>query len=248
MEASAIYKSLFFLFHNYEYKLCNSYIYNWESDFFAVSKAGYSIEVEVKVSRGDYFRDFEKDKHLLFSDHLAKKTHHIYRNKYRVLSEDSVICSYWEPIIEFDYNGKERKSHWKKYNWHKEIRNGVDGYLVNDYGHSWVQKRKVEIFAKSTHIQILPINEILCPNSLYYAVPKGLIKPNELPAYAGLIEIPSGFGSAEIIKKAPYMHKVKHSLTSILLSKYYNLWNYKMSYDKQIEVSTKLKESNTENI
>lgn len=57
---------LFAHFSNYNYRLFNSFIYDWESDFFAISKSGYALECEVKVSRADYFKDFEKPKHRMF--------------------------------------------------------------------------------------------------------------------------------------------------------------------------------------
>jgi hypothetical protein len=63
-----IYRELYRHFQNYDYRLSNTFVYEWESDFFAQSKSGYFVEVEVKVSRGDYFRDFVKPKHNLFKD------------------------------------------------------------------------------------------------------------------------------------------------------------------------------------
>lgn len=68
-----ILKSVRSFFINYEYKLFNSYLYAWECDFFAISSSGYAVEVEVKVSRSDFFADFKKEeKHRLFNNH--KKT------------------------------------------------------------------------------------------------------------------------------------------------------------------------------
>lgn len=58
--------------------LSNSYVFDWESDLFALTKAGYAIEVEVKISRSDFLADFKKvDKHHLLSNH--KRTHSIWR-------------------------------------------------------------------------------------------------------------------------------------------------------------------------
>ena len=54
--------------------LCeNTYVYNWESDVFFVTKAGYSVEVEIKVSKQDFKRDFEKAKHKLLANHKASR-------------------------------------------------------------------------------------------------------------------------------------------------------------------------------
>lgn len=56
------------LFHNHEYVLVNSFVFNWESDFFSMTKNGNAYEVEMKVSRADFRRDFEKEKHRMFKN------------------------------------------------------------------------------------------------------------------------------------------------------------------------------------
>jgi len=55
-----IHKSVEQLFRNYQYKLHNSYVFAWESDFFAISKSEYTIEVEIKISKQDFNHDFQK--------------------------------------------------------------------------------------------------------------------------------------------------------------------------------------------
>lgn len=62
-------------FGDYRYCIKNSYIfrYDWESDYFCVSKDDYSIEVEVKISKADFKNDFKKDKHKLFVDKDTKR-------------------------------------------------------------------------------------------------------------------------------------------------------------------------------
>lgn len=52
-------------YNNHEHTFRNKYIFGWESDFFCVSKSGYCIEVEIKISRGDFRADFNKQKHAL---------------------------------------------------------------------------------------------------------------------------------------------------------------------------------------
>jgi hypothetical protein len=47
-------------------------MFDWESDFFAISKSKYSIEVEVKISRSDFFNDFKKNKHNIMSKRKNK--------------------------------------------------------------------------------------------------------------------------------------------------------------------------------
>jgi hypothetical protein len=55
--------------------MLNKYIFarDWESDYFCVSSSGYTIEVEVKISKADFRADFEKAKHGLFKEVLLKK-------------------------------------------------------------------------------------------------------------------------------------------------------------------------------
>lgn len=39
----------------------NLYVYNWESDYLAITRSMYAYEVEVKISLADYNKDFEKE-------------------------------------------------------------------------------------------------------------------------------------------------------------------------------------------
>lgn len=48
-------------------------------------------------------------------------------------------------------------------------------------------------------------------NRFFFAVPEGLVTPEEVPEYSGLIYV-NEYGSAEMIKKAPLIHKVKHDV------------------------------------
>ena len=60
MTTSDVFIGLWKYFMKYDYPMVNSYIYNWESDFFCISKAGYAYEVEVKSSYSDFKADFNK--------------------------------------------------------------------------------------------------------------------------------------------------------------------------------------------
>lgn len=60
MNSEDIKRQLNYCFSNYDYKLYNVYIFHSESDFFCVSKSGYVIEVEIKISRSDFKNDFKK--------------------------------------------------------------------------------------------------------------------------------------------------------------------------------------------
>lgn len=60
MNEEQIIERLYRFFGNYDYKLHNVFIYQWESDFFAISSSGYTVEVEVKISKSDFKHDFKK--------------------------------------------------------------------------------------------------------------------------------------------------------------------------------------------
>lgn len=69
---------------------------------------------------------------------------------------------------------------------------------------------------------------IMRPNRFYYTVPTGLIKPDEVPEYAGLYYMTKY--SFEEIKKAPLLHKEKFNFNDILCPKFYH-HNYGLKYD-----------------
>ncbi len=55
--------------------VANVYLYIWESDIFNVTKSDYAIEFEIKVSRSDFFADFNKiDKHKNLEDQFISKS------------------------------------------------------------------------------------------------------------------------------------------------------------------------------
>src|SRR6478752_3420360 len=80
MSVKEIQKHLYKLFITHKYHLYNSYIYNWECDYFSTYQSGYHCECEIKVSRSDFFADFKKEKHKIFESAHNGKTHFIYRN------------------------------------------------------------------------------------------------------------------------------------------------------------------------
>ena len=54
------------LLSNPMYVINNLHIYDWESDFLAITRSLYAYEVEVKMSKQDFFNDFKKDKNIRF--------------------------------------------------------------------------------------------------------------------------------------------------------------------------------------
>lgn len=62
MTEQSIQRVLQSLYHNYDYKLFNVYVFGMETDFFGISKTGYAIEIEIKISKADFKNDFKKIK------------------------------------------------------------------------------------------------------------------------------------------------------------------------------------------
>lgn len=211
------------LFSNHRYVLVNSYVFNWESDLFSVTKTGTVYEVEIKISKADYKKDFEKDKHLLFQSHMAKKTHHIFRHSDRYVWDRSrLIATYTDPRLNWQ--------HAKGYS--RDYKNG--GWITG-YGTAYFDPREKEVMAQCTGIEIKPIEETFCPNRFYYASPPGIIEEKDLPKYAGLIHVKDGH--AYQVKQAPFLHKrplLEAKLLHILLDKFWYLsqrQRYKLLYN-----------------
>jgi len=69
------------------------------------------------------------------------------------------------------------------------------------------------------------------PNKFCFACPEGLISPDEIPDYAGLIYVKDDKRyKPSFIKRPPALHKQKKDFTSILLKKYY--WAYLNSLNR----------------
>ena len=71
-----------------KYSVNNSYIFSWESDFFILQRqSGYSYEIEVKISRSDFFKDkSKKEKHMILrTGKRIKKTWDKDRERHDVL-------------------------------------------------------------------------------------------------------------------------------------------------------------------
>jgi hypothetical protein len=227
MDSGNILRMLYRQFDNYEYRLSESYVYSWESDFFAMSKSGYFVEVEIKVSRGDYFRDFEKDKHRVFQALLAKRTHCVTGNS----CNGDLICEYRYGSLKRKSPYRWSSSDWEETNW--AVHNGKPGYWVNDFNKVRLRHYTEQIYAPATRIYFHDLANKKAPNQLYFACPANLIKLEEIPSYAGLIYCGN---EATVIRRAPYIHKAKQNMTTELLAKFYNLWHYKQDTESKIDV------------
>ena len=131
-----------------KYNIYNLFVYDWESDYLAVTNNDYVYECEIKISRADFFNDLKNKK-----------------EKHQILESSEV-------------SGSKR------------------------------------------------------PNYFYYAVPDGLIKPEEVPAYAGLIYVnPWG---VSIVKDAKGLLPGKSAINELkLVDKFY--WctmNYRQKFNE----------------
>lgn len=67
---------------NPKYEIFNLYVYDWESDFLLITKAGYSYEVEIKISLEDFMNDFKNKADKYF----------ILENGYKTMYKTVKIC------------------------------------------------------------------------------------------------------------------------------------------------------------
>lgn len=93
------------------------------------------------------------------------------------------------------------------------------------------------------------------PNYFYYAVPDGLLKPDEVPPYAGLVYITTDKGTFEdepdkwhhdykIVRQAPQLHKTKYTDAELNLGEkfYYNMKTWQRNYRQQVDYSLMYRE------
>ena len=66
INAQTIQQSISNIYLDHKYIIFNAYLFDWESDYFSVSESGYVYEVEIKLTKSDFKKDFNKEgKHLL---------------------------------------------------------------------------------------------------------------------------------------------------------------------------------------
>ncbi len=147
----------------HEYVLTNTFIFDWESDYFAVSKSGYIYEIEVKHSKKDFLADFKKvAKHKRLKLAYAKNAYYIVRRG-----------------LEYSYE-------YSTFNNTKTVRTKS---ITNEFEipkHSLPNNPKLI----STIIQIKPL---FVPHRFYYACPTGVIDKKDIPEYAGLFYISDNY-------------------------------------------------------
>ena len=72
----------------------NLYVYNWESDYLAITRSMYAYEVEVKISLADYNKDFEKEgKHQVMQGWFEARKQALYETCLLYTSPSPRDCS-----------------------------------------------------------------------------------------------------------------------------------------------------------
>lgn len=205
ISSSDITASLINRCHANEFVLQNVFVYDWESDFLYQTKTGYFVEVEIKISRSDFFADFQKkQKHELIRDAFNKKEY--------------IVTSGWIDT----YNGAS----WGQFKClqinvssHSWRRNPVDleflheedsfgyWYRINKTRQVDFRERIIELKPVSQRIKIEKIEDRFIPNKFYYCCPEGLLKKEDIPEYAGLLYYNAENKQIYEVKKAPHIHK-----------------------------------------
>ncbi|MEG1545399.1 MAG: hypothetical protein RR382_12915 [Tannerellaceae bacterium] len=90
---------------NPRYLINNLYVFGWESDYLALTRSGYWHEVEVKISKADFKKDFEKkDKHTTLISRIGKLPNYFsYCAPKGMLTSDDIPD--YAGLIEIDENG-----------------------------------------------------------------------------------------------------------------------------------------------
>jgi len=211
------------LFHNHKYEQRNSYVFDWECDFFSMAKSGYCYEVEIKLSRSDFFADFKKDKHIRFNNLSTGKLQYFHnmgpcRGDLIVRVEEKTLQ---KRRMSYMTRGGKVQAH--------ELETHQD--ILNQWKDFYLETRMRDHYAPATRIKRLDLTKMNHPNRFYYACPEGLIKPEEVPVYAGLIYVSH---YATIVKQAPFIHKRVMDLSKVLLEKFYwECYNHRIAVRKQ---------------
>lgn len=96
MDSNFIQKSLLNYIPSHRFRFKNTYVFGWESDICFFSNAGYCTEIEIKISRSDFFADFKKkDKHEYIQNPIKnRKPHYFYYACQENLIDFSEIPTY----------------------------------------------------------------------------------------------------------------------------------------------------------
>lgn len=114
------------------------------------------------------------------------------------------------------------------------------------------QPKELDVWEKGKRIGKEP-EKVLKPHYFFYAVPEGLIQPEEVPEYAGLVYLSENYPRWRWVKNAPILHHEKFSDEDLNLTEkfYYNMlsWRNKAvnDYKRELDYTKQLlKEAKTD--
>lgn len=95
VNAQSIQQALSNKFLDHTYIIYNAYIFAWESDYFSVSESGHVYEIEIKVTKNDFKKDFKKEeKHILLE---SKNNVNLIPNKFYYATPRGLLPSFKIP-------------------------------------------------------------------------------------------------------------------------------------------------------
>ncbi len=106
-----------------------------------------------------------------------------------------------------------------------------DFFCVDDEGYATEFEIKISRadfkgdFRKYKHLLFRKIEKrgLLMPNKFYYVVPDGMVSPDDIPRYAGLIYVVGSH--LKVIRRAPYLHREKRDYRRIIAPKVYDRYS-----------------------
>lgn len=204
MESGVVFKALrrYFDKEPNRYILLNSFVFNWESDFFFKTGSDYFVEIEVKVSKSDFKADFKKEKH----QHMDAKFN----------GRDKVVIP-GPTMEEITCQNVRLKYSLELGDYERVVSEQVQKHIVSE-GSAPSHYNILERVPKYSNVYIKGVSRV--PNRFYFACPEGLIHPDQTPHYAGLFYVTED-GRLVKVKEAPFIHKEKMDLTKVLLDKFY---------------------------
>ncbi|RKT01083.1 hypothetical protein [Chryseobacterium defluvii] len=196
MTEKLIQKALLKNWHSHHYKFINVFYFDNESDWLSFLPSGICYEVEIKISRSDFKADFKKPKHEIHEKNDAGKGYYIEKRGGNTLLDPSwEFCKNFPELV----IAEEHRS----------------------YRHNRYNEMDIRLYyIPYSTIEIREMNNLKLPNKFFYAVPEGMIIPDEVPSYAGLLYIDENL-KVKKVKDGKFIHKDILSPTK-LFNKTYN--------------------------
>lgn len=202
MTEKLIQKALLKNFHSHQYKFTNVYYFQNESDWLSFLPSGFCYEVEVKISRADFKKDFSKPRHEIHKKNNSGQKYYIQRNGLERKSNPSwEMCKAFPDLIE----SREYRTYSRRSSMAMEV-----SYYMNI----------------SSQIEIREVKNKTLPNKFFYAVPEGLVSTEEVPDYAGLLYVKPDL-TIQKVKDGKFIHKDKLAPERVF-QKTYNTYERKL--------------------